>query len=164
MGAGGQMDRWILQTTFSVIFTKIQSRIKWQIATKQWCQQRRGRPNLLSLSLLATWKPGLHLYLQKEPTFRPVKLHRRVCRMALGTGGGVGQRSSQSASGNDHMPSSMQVRVLLEPESRWGYDSEKDAEMTAIKTLFTSFWKRFFFSSSWTKFLHNELLQTMSPI
>lgn len=68
------------------------------------------------LGLFLTWYPGLHLYLQRVPTFRPVSLQRFVCSTALATGGGAAQRSSQSASGKDHSPSSRHVRVLFVPK------------------------------------------------
>ena len=62
-----------------------------------------------------TWYPGLHLYLQKEPTLCLFSRHRAVWRSALGTGGGARHMSSHRASGKDHRPSSMQVRRLLLP-------------------------------------------------
>ena len=62
-----------------------------------------------------TWYPGLHLYLQKEPTLCLFSRHRAVWRSALGTGGGARHMSSHRASGKDHSPSSMQVRRLLLP-------------------------------------------------
>lgn len=62
-----------------------------------------------------TWYPGLHLYLQKEPTLCLLSRHLAVCRSALGTGGGARHMSSHRASGKDHSPSSIQVRMLLLP-------------------------------------------------
>lgn len=62
-----------------------------------------------------TWYPGLHLYLQKDPTLCLFSRHLAVCRSALGTGGGARHMSSHRASGKDHSPSSMQVRMLLLP-------------------------------------------------
>ena len=62
-----------------------------------------------------TWYPGLHLYLQNDPTLCLLSRHRAVCRSALGTGGGARHMSSHRASGKDHSPSSIQVRRLLLP-------------------------------------------------
>ena len=62
-----------------------------------------------------TWYPGLHLYLQNDPTLCLLSRHRAVWRSALGTGGGARHMSSHRASGKDHSPSSMQVRRLLLP-------------------------------------------------
>lgn len=62
-----------------------------------------------------TWYPGLHLYLQKDPTLCLFSRHLAVCRSALGTGGGARHMSSHRASGKDHSPSSIQVRMLLLP-------------------------------------------------